>query len=116
MGLISLIDGALDDLVAGRVHQDLAPEGEPRPYIVYQQVGGDVVNFVENSIPSKRNARVQVAVWADTRAQADAMGFRVEDALRAATGLQTTVLGAAVAEYDAATKLRGTRQDFSFWS
>lgn len=106
---------ALQGLVADRVYPDVAPENALRPYITYQQVGGNAINFVEGGMPSKRHARVQVNVWAATRIQATAMGNAVEDALRAVTALQTDVAGALVATYDEATKLRGTRQDFSFW-
>jgi hypothetical protein len=40
----------------------------------------------------------------------------VEDALRATVALQTTVIGEAIAIYEDDTKLRGTIQDFSFWT
>ncbi|MGK5028503.1 DUF3168 domain-containing protein [Janthinobacterium sp. MDT1-19] len=106
---------ALRGLVADRVYPDLAPDDASRPYITYQQVGGDAVNFVESTIPAKKNARMQINVWADTRIQATAMGGAVEDALRSLIALQPSVLGAAIATYDDETKLRGTMQDFSLW-
>ena len=116
MSMEATIYGALRGLVADRVYPDVAPKGAALPYITWQQIGGDAINFVDPAIPSLRNARVQVNVWADTRPQAAAMGRAVEDALRTLAALQTTVLGAPLATYDAATKLRGTMQDFSFWS
>ena len=106
---------ALRGLVSDRVYPDVAPENTIRPYITYQQVGGDAVNFVESTIPAKKNARMQINVWADTRLTATAMGAAVEDVLRTLVALQPTVLGAAVATYDDVTKLRGTMQDFSLW-
>ncbi|MDC8756260.1 DUF3168 domain-containing protein [Janthinobacterium fluminis] len=106
---------ALKTMVAGRVYPDVAAEGAAAPYITYQQVGGDAINFVEGTSPGTENARVQVNVWAPSRLVASALGRQIEDALRAASALQTTVLGARVATYDTETKLRGTRQDFSFW-
>ena len=115
MSIESQIFAALKGLVANRVYPDLAPDAAVRPYIVYQQVGGKAVNFISQAAPSKRNARVQVAVWGDTRASVSLVAGQVEDALRADSGLQTTVLGAAVSDYEADTKLRGSRQDFSVW-
>lgn len=116
MSIEAALFQALRGLVSGRVYPDLAPESAPRPYITYQQVGGDVVNFVEGTIPSKRNARMQINVWADTRLEASAMGGAVEDVLRTLIAFQATILGAAVSTYDDETGLRGTRQDFSLWS
>lgn len=115
MSVESEIFDALKGLVSNRVYQDLAPDVVTKPYIVYQQAGGDGVNFVDATVPSKKNARFQVAVWAETRASAATLSRQVEDALRVVTTLQTTVLGAPVAVYELETKLRGTRQDFSVW-
>lgn len=112
----SLIFDALKGLVASRVYPDVAPANAVRPYITYQQVGGTAVNFLNSAQPDKSNARVQVNVWSDTRAQAALVSRQVESALRAATALQTTVLGQPIAEFEEDTLLRGMRQDFSFWT
>lgn len=112
----SIIFDTLRGLVADRVFPDVAPEGTVRPYITFQQVGGAAVNFIDATLPSKRNGRFQLNVWADTRLQAALIARQVEDALRVAPALQTTVLGAPVADYEADTKLYGTRQDFSAWT
>ena len=63
----------------------------------------------------KRNARVQVNVWGETRLAVSQLAGAVEDALRLTAALQTSVLAQPVAEVDEETRLRGTRQDFSFW-
>lgn len=115
MTVEALIFTSLRGLVADRVFPDVAPELTARPYITYQQVGGAPVNFIGGTVPSKKNGRFQINVWADTRAAASAMAISVEDALRTVTALQTTVLGSVQASYDPDTKLRGTIQDFSFW-
>ena len=106
---------ALKTLVANRVYPDVAPFGAVRPFITYQQVGGTSVNFIDQTAPSKSNARFQVNVWADTRSAAALLSHQVEQALRGTTALQTTVLGQPVATYEVDTTLYGTRQDFSFW-
>jgi len=115
MTVESTIFNALTGLASGRVYPDVAPENAARPYITYQQVGGQAINFLEQTTPSKKNGRWQVNVWADDRITAAAMSRTVEDTLRTTTALQTTVLAAPVAGYESDTKLYGTRQDFSFW-
>lgn len=102
-----------------RVYPDVARDFAARPYIVFQQVGGEAVNFLDPTMPSKRNARFQISVWTDAesggRTAVAALSRQVEDAMRAAASLQTIVLGAPVAMYEEDTKLYGTRQDFSVW-
>lgn len=106
----------LQILVGGRLYPDVAPFGTARPFATFQQVGGTSVNFIDSTLPSKSNARLQVSVWADTRSAASLLMKQVEAALRSATALQTTVLGQPVATYEPDTLLYGARQDFSFWT
>lgn len=115
MSIETILFASLQGLVAGRCYADAAPELTARPYITYQQVGGAGLNFIDAAVPSKKNGRFQINVWADSRSQASPLAGQVEDTLRAVAALQTTVLAAPVATYDPDTKLKGTRQDFSFW-
>lgn len=115
MSMESILTAALVNLCP-RVYPDIAPENTGKPYLTWQQVGGEPVNFVDGGVPSKKNARVQVNVWAATRLDAAALAVQVEDALRGVTALQTTVLGSPIAIYEPETKLRGSMQDFSFWT
>lgn len=107
--------GVLGPLVANRVYPDVAPIGTVRPYATFQQVGGQSVNFIDTAIPSKANARFQINVWADTRAAAALLAGQVEQAMRTAATMQTTVMGQPVATHEPDTLLFGTRQDFSVW-
>jgi hypothetical protein len=116
MSAESIIFDTLRGLVGDRVFPDVGPEGVARPYITFQQVGGASINFIDAAIPSKRNGRFQLNVWADTRLQAATLARQVEDALRGVTALQTTVLGSPVADYEEDTKLYGAMQDFSLWT
>lgn len=115
MSVESIIFDALKSLVSNRVYPDIAPENATKPYITYQQVGGEAVNFIDTTVPSKKNARFQINVWSQTRLEAASLSRQIEDAIRVVSTLQTTVLGAPAALYEADTKLHGTRQDFSFW-
>lgn len=115
MSVESSIYSTLQALVGGRCYPDIAPEKAARPYITYQVIGGSSVNFVDSTVPSKKNSRVQINAWADTRAAVATLSVQIEDALRVASSLQTTVLGSPSSIYEPETKLRGTRQDFSVW-
>jgi hypothetical protein len=116
MSMLTILHGALAQFANGRVFPDIAPEGTDRPYITYQAAGGKPINFVERGVPGKKNARIQINVWADTRLEAQTLGDQIENALRELSALQTTVLSNAVAVYEPDTKLKGSMQDFSFWN
>ena len=68
------------------------------------------------TLPSKRNARIQVNVWDTTRDGADALALQADNALRAYLSLQTEVLGEPVALAVDDQELYGTMQDFSVWA
>ena len=107
---------ALKSLVGNRVYRDIAPQTVTEtPRIIFQQVGGAAVNFLDPTVPSKKNGRWQINVWGDRRDDVMALAHEVEDTLRAYTVLQATVLGAPVALYEEETRLFGAMQDFSFW-
>jgi hypothetical protein len=113
VSLESSIHAALTALVAGRCYPDVAPNGAGRPYIVFQQVGGTATNFIEGTMPSLRNARIQVSCWATTRVAAANLARSAEEAMVTNTTVRAFVIGAMVADYEAETLLYGTRQDFS---
>lgn len=116
MTVETIVYTALRVLVADRCYTDIAPDAPVKPFIVYQAVGGDSINYTGPEIPDKSNTRMQVAIWADTRIQASTIAKQIEGIMRSHPTLQTTVLGQPVSDYDPATKLRGSRQDFSLWS
>jgi len=101
--------------VCPRVSPDVAPTDTQRPYITWQQIGGDVIPQI-NGLPDKRNAMVQINCWAETRAQANALALSVEAALVAATLFLARPVSALVAAHDEDTDLRGAMQDFSIWA
>lgn len=115
MSVESTIFDTLKGLVGNRVYPDIAPATTTKPYITYQQVGGVGVNFVDATVPSKKNFTFQINVWGETRAAVATLAAQVEAAMRAVTALQTTVLAAPVAIYEPENNLRGSRQDFSVW-
>ena len=110
--LVPLLTG----LVAGRVYPDVAPSGAGLPRIVYQQVGGQAINYTEGTLPNREHARMQVVCWATTRLAAIGLAQQVEAALRSAASIQAEPIGARVSVYEDDTQLYGARQDFSIWS
>ena len=110
--LVPLLTG----LVAGRIYPDVAPSGSALPRIVYQQVGGKVINYLENTLPDKENARMQIVCWASTRLAAINLMKQVEAAILAATGFQAEAIGARISGYEQDTNLYSSHQDFSIWT
>jgi hypothetical protein len=102
----------LSHLAGGRIFPDIAELNTAKPYITYQAVGGEPMNFLSGDRPSKQHVRIQVNVWSERRIEASEIGMLVEDALRSATALQVEVVSGRVATYDEETNLRGTMQDF----
>ncbi|MGZ9713902.1 tail completion protein gp17 [Glaciimonas sp. GNP009] len=117
MTVESTIFHTLRALVSDRVWQNVADEKVALPYMTYQLVGGAAVNFLDPTIPSKKNSRWQIDIWSTSPAEVALLSQQAEDLLRVAPELRTTVLGAAVGSYepDVDPPLHGRRQDFSFW-
>jgi len=99
--------------VATRVFADFAPVMTDRPYVTYQQIGGSVINPLNNSAPGVRLPDVQVNVWADTRKEAMQLSRAIENALRAATTFHAHPIGEPVCDFDADVPVYGARQDFA---
>lgn len=115
MSAEATIHSLLSGLVAGKVWPDVAPSGVARPFIVYQQVGGQSIAFMDGTFPSKENGRMQIVCWAATRLAAINLAKQVEAAVCGSASLQATPLGARVSEFEAETGLYGAMQDFSVW-
>lgn len=70
--------------VCAQVHPNTAAWATPRPYLVYQRLGGEVWDYEDNTPSAEQHASVQVTAWADTDAGALALITAVEAALRGA--------------------------------
>jgi hypothetical protein len=116
MTIEAKIYNALSPLVGGRVFPDVAPLTTVRPYIVYNQVGGEALSYLENSVPSKKNGRFQFNVWADTRATSAAVMLQIETALVTSTTMQARPMSAPNNDFDHDMDLFGSMQDFTIWS
>lgn len=99
-----------------RVFPDVAPYDTARPYITWQQVGGDPLSYVDDTVPDRRNCLIQINAWADTRLQANDLMLQIESALITSTLFQARPAGALIAAHDQDADRRGAMQDFSIWS
>jgi len=102
--------------VCPRVFPDVAPFDTQRPYITWQQVGGDEPSYTENALPNTENALIQVNIWSDTRLEAINTAKAAKAALTLTNTLQARATGAFVATCDEDLKRYGTRQDFTVWA
>lgn len=99
-----------------RTFPDFAPVRTPRPYVTFQQVGGQSLRYLDNTAANVRNTECQINVWADTRLSAMTLARQIEDALCASSAFQATPNGEPVSDFDADIPVYGTRQDFSIFA
>lgn len=99
--------------ICPRVFPDIAPTNTVRPYVTWQQIGGDVINPLDNSAPGKRNAIVQINVWSNTRVEANSISQQIEDAMRA---IPARPQSASFSDYDYDMLVYGAQQEFSLWT
>lgn len=107
---------ALLKSICPRTFPDFAPTDTQRPYVTWQQIGGDTVDFIDNAVPSQENALIQVNVWSDRRTEAKDVIKQIEAALIQAPGLQARPQGAAASDADPDMGRYCSRQDFSIWA
>lgn len=114
MSIEATLRTVLGPLASNRVYPDVTPDSPVFPLIVYQQVGGQVAEFLEGTIADKDHARMQVVVWAKTRLEASAIARAARVALvEGAT--KATTYGAPVSLYEEELKLYGNRTDYGIW-
>jgi hypothetical protein len=106
----------LGPLVSGRIYPDVAPNGAAMPYLVYQQVGGDIVSFLEKALPSMENGYFQITAWAPTRLGASALIRQAESAVITSTAFQAQAMQGPISAYTDESNTYGSHQQFSIWS
>ena len=101
-----------------RVYPDVAPIGATQPYVTWQQVGGTSDVLLNNTLPSKRHAEVQVNVWGATRQAVNDLMLSIESALVTSPTSEfcASPTGAFVADYDIDNMIFGAHQDFTIWN
>lgn len=112
----SAVFALLSPLCGGRCFPDVAPLDTARPYVTYQRIGGDTLNYTDKSLPDNEHAEFQVNVFADTRLQASALATQIETAFIGAATFNAEPASRPVADYDHDFARYISRQDFSIWS
>lgn len=112
MSAEAIIYGALASLASGQVFPDVAPANTAAPWLTYQAVGGQVFPTLDSATPGLRNSRMQVSVWAKTRAQAADL---MEQAFQALVNpaVKAVPVGAPISTFEGDTLLYGSSLDVS---
>lgn len=111
--LHSIITTALSGVAGGRIHANVTPPVPTFPLVVYQEVGGQAVNFLEATYPGKNHARVQFVVWSSSPLEAEDVK---DDAIKQLVNEEGAYLfGAPTALYEDAIKKHGYRFDVGIW-
>jgi len=108
--------GVLSPLVSGRCFPDFAPLGTVRPFITFEQSGGEALSFLDGTLPDKKHGRFEIGVYADSRAACAALALQVESAMAAATVFQSTAIHAPISDYASDVKIYSSTQNFSVYS
>lgn len=102
--------------VSPHVYAGFAKTSTPRPYITFQQIGGDVIVSLANELGDKENAVIQIDVWADSHTAAKTAIKQIEAELVVAPALTVRPMSASSSDYDADMERYCSRQDFSIWA
>jgi hypothetical protein len=108
--------GLIKGLVGNRCFPDFAPLGTIRPFLTFEQVGGEALSFIDGSLPDKKHGRFEIGVYADSRASCAAVALQVEAAMAAATVFQASAIHAPISDYASEVKIYSSTQNFSVFS
>lgn len=121
MNIETIIPALLNSLVGDRVWQDATPDILPRDannrildFIIWTLVGGQDAEYVDQTMGTHANARVQIQVVSASGLRAATLIRQARDRLLA-SDYTVGVYGSPVGTYDAARKLRGRMQQFGIW-
>lgn len=115
MSLEAQLTAALES-VCPSVYPEEAPAGAQLPYVLYEQVGGPALVFLEGTLPPERAALMQITAWHSTRLGATQLMLSIEAALCAAIGFSATPQAALQAAPSDDPATRGAMQDFEIWA
>ncbi len=116
MTVESAIFDTLKTLVSNRCFPDFAPLGTTRPFITFEQTGGETYALLDGSLPNKKHGRFEIGVYADTRASCASIALQVEAAMAAATAFQSTAIHAPISDFASDVRIYSSTQNFSVLS
>jgi hypothetical protein len=109
--LYSLLSG-----VCPNAYPDTAPNDPPLPFVVWQQIGGAVINQLASALPSHESVLIQVSVWANTRKVAVETSRAIEAAMLGTSAFIARSTNNRLWMYNEDTEWRGCSQDFRIWA
>lgn len=95
-----------------RVFPGSAPPTAPRPFVTWEQIGGDPARYVDNAPMAKRLAQLQVDTWAATKTEATQLAREIEDALCAATVITARPVAGQSGRQEEYVDAYGVTQEF----
>lgn len=120
MTIDEIIATLLNPLVAGRVYESATPDtlarvgDEIQDFILWHIVGGQDAEYVDQTMGTHSNARVQIQAVSPSKKRASLLIKSIRDTLLA-SDYTVGVYGSPVGTYDAARKLRGRFQQYGIW-
>ena len=121
MNIDSIVPEVLNTLVEKRVWLSATPDSIPRgtdgaflPFIVWTIMGGKDAEYVDQTMGTHSNARIQLHACHPSSIEADKLIKAARDRLLA-SAYTVGVYGSPVGTYDAARKLYGRMQQFGIW-
>lgn len=110
------IYATLKGLVGNRCFPDFAPLGTVRPFITFEQTGGDALHFIDGALPDKKHGRFEIGVYTDSRAECASIALQVESVMASATAFQSTAIHSPISDYASDVKIYSSTQNFSVFS
>ena len=103
---------AVTTLVGQRISADRIEQGTARPFVMFTRTATTPYVTIDGQVLASQ-AQLDIQCWADSRAQADAVGAAVTAAIRATT--TQTVTGQSAA-YDGELDLESTLLTVEWWT
>lgn len=102
--------------VSPQVFAGFAKTDTARPYITFQQIGGQSLVSLNDKLADQENAEMQINVWADSHSAAKTAIKKIESSLVEASTLTARPIAAAASDFDADMGRYCFRQDFTIWA
>jgi hypothetical protein len=114
MALVEDLQTVLAPALAGGAYPDQADGIKPRPYGIFQQIGGGELSNMSGRVTNVANPHYQVVVFGDTRLQCDAAALAVKQAMNNASAF-TAVPEGEFASREPDTGFYSKTLGFSIW-
>lgn len=121
MKIEEILPTLLNSLVGGHVWESATPDDIPRnadgtiaDFIIWTQNGGQDAEYVDQTMGTHTNARIQLIAFSASGPQATTLIREARNRLLASE-YTVGVYGSPVGTYDTARKLKGRMQQFGIW-